>query len=287
MEFRQVEHFLAVVRSGSFTGAAQEAHVVQSALSASIRKLEADLGAQLFERTTRKVMLTAAGRALLPVAHRLAADVVAARSEVAAVMGMARGAVSIGTIQTLTVVDLPAQLGTFRTAYPGIRIHVRDGMVSNLADSVRSGELDLAYLAVDGPLAADLVGFARWSEDLVLVSYPGHRLQGRRTVVLAELDDEPFVDFSGSGMQTMVRRRFTDAGLRHNRVCEATHVPLLIALVAAGLGVTVMPRPVAERSGLPFASIEQADFSRGIHLVGRQRELTNVAARVLLDHLTG
>lgn len=287
MEFRQVEHFLAVVRSGSFTGAAQEAHVVQSALSASIRKLEADLGAQLFERTTRKVLLTAAGRALLPVAHRLAADVVAARSEVSAVTGMARGTVSIGTIQTLTVVDLPVELGTFRTSYPGIQIHVRDGMVPNLADAVRNGELDLAYLAVDGPLAPDLVGFAQWSEDLVLLAYPGHRLEHVSRIRLAELDNEPFVDFSGSGMQTMIGRRFADAGLRRNRVCEATHVPLLIALVAAGLGVTVLPQPVAERSGLPFAWIEQANFARTIHLVGRRRELTNVAARVLLDHLTG
>ncbi|MBN9747578.1 hypothetical protein DMP23_41880 [Amycolatopsis sp. A1MSW2902] len=105
MELRQVEHFLAVVRHGNFTRAAQDVHVVQSALSASIRKLEADLGAELFDRTTRRVTLTPAGEALLPLARQIAADVDSARGEVAAVTGLARGRVSIGTIQTLTVID--------------------------------------------------------------------------------------------------------------------------------------------------------------------------------------
>lgn len=145
MELRQVEHFLAVARNGSFTVAAQDAHIVQSALSASIRKLEAELGAPLFERTTRQVMLTEAGRALLPAANRLVADVVAARGEVSAVVGLSRGRVSIGTIQALSVIDLPSQLGVFQKRHPGIQIHVRDGTVPELTAAVHNGELDLAY----------------------------------------------------------------------------------------------------------------------------------------------
>jgi DNA-binding transcriptional LysR family regulator len=285
MELRQVEHFLAVVRCGSFTAAAQEVHVVQSALSASIRKLEAELGTPLFERTTRRVALTEAGRALLPLAHRIVADVVAARGEMAAVTGLTSGRVSIGTIQTLSVVDLPAKLGDFRVRCPGIRIHVRDGTVPDLAAAVASGELDLSFLAGDGPLADELFGFGQWSQQLVLLCHPGHRLERRRRVRLAELDDEPFLDFSGSGIQAMVARRFADAGLRQNRVCEATHMPLLVELVSAGLGVTIVPQPVAEKSGLPFARLEQPSFSRAIHLAGRGPTPTNPAARALLAHL--
>jgi DNA-binding transcriptional LysR family regulator len=285
MELRQIEHFLAVVQTGSFTGAAQRAHIVQSALSASIRKLEAELGTQLFERTTRRVALTEAGRALLPSAHRIAADVVAARGEVSAVAGLSRGRVSIGTIQALMVVNLPVKLGEFRLRYPGVRIHVRDGTVPGLATAVGNGELDLSFLAGDEPLPDELHSFAHWSQNLVLLSYPGHRLDRRRRIRLTELDDEPFVDFSGSGIQAMTARRFATAGIRHNRVCEATHMPLLVELVAAGLGITIVPQPVAEKSGLPFARIEQPGFSRAIHLTGRGPELTNPAARALLDHL--
>ncbi|MCI2421715.1 LysR family transcriptional regulator [Saccharopolyspora sp. K220] len=287
MELRQFEHFLAVARNGSFTAAAQDAHIVQSALSASIRKLEAELGAPLFERTTRRVMLTEAGRALLPVANRLVADVVAAHGEVSAVVGLSRGRVSIGTIQALSIIDLPSELGVFQKRHPGIQIHVRDGTAPELAAAVRNGELDLAYLAADGPPAPDLACFVQWQQRLVLVTYPGHRLEHRRLVRLEEIDDEPFVDFVGSGMQEMVRRRFADAGLRHNPVCDATHVPLLVDLVAAGLGVTIIPQAVAERAGLPFAKIERVDFNRTVYLAGRLSEMTNPAARVLLEHLTG
>ncbi|WP_326568842.1 LysR family transcriptional regulator [Amycolatopsis rhabdoformis] len=285
MELRQVEHFLAVVRCGSFTAAAQEVHVVQSALSASIRKLEGELGTPLFERTTRRVELTEAGRALVPAAHRIVADVVAARGEVAAVAGLSSGRVSIGTIQTLTVVDLPAKLGVFRTRYPGVRIQVREGLVPDLAVAVARGELDLSFLAGEEPLAGELTGFAEWTQHLVLLCHSAHRLARRRRVRLAELDDEPFLDFSGSGIQAMVARRFADAGLRHNRVCEATHMPLLVDLIAAGLGVSIVPEPVAERSGLPFARLEQPAFSRSIHLAGRGPAPTNPAARALLAHL--
>jgi DNA-binding transcriptional LysR family regulator len=285
MELRQFEHFLAVARDGSFTAAARRIHIVQSALSASIRRLEAELGAQLFERTTRRVILTEAGRALLPVAHRLVADVDTARGEVAAVTGLARGRVSIGTIQTLTVVDLPKELGVFRGTYPGIQVHVRDGTVPGLVTAVTAGELDLAFLAADGRLPAELVCFAQWRQLLVLVTYPGHRLADRRRVRLAEIDDEPLVEYTGSVMRDMVVRRFTDNGVRLNPVCGATHVPLLVDLVAAGLGVSVVPKSVAERAGLPFAEIEDIDFSRTIYLAGRRTDLANPAARALLTHL--
>ncbi len=286
MELRQIEHFLAVVRCSGFTSAAQEVHIVQSALSASVRKLEADLGAPLFERTSRGVLLTEAGRALLPVAHRMVADADAARGEVAAVLGLARGRVSIGTIQALTMVDLPRELGEFRRRHEGVQIHVRDGLVPALAAAVADGSLDLAYLAADGPLPADLAVFATWRQKLVLVTHPGHRLAGRKRVDLSELDGEPFVDLSGSGMQEMVRRRFADAGLRLNPVCEATHIPLLLELVAAGLGVTVVPQRVAERAGLPHATVAKADLTRTIYLAGRSPVPSNPAARALLAHLT-
>ncbi|MCR6487510.1 LysR family transcriptional regulator [Amycolatopsis sp. OK19-0408] len=285
MELRQVEHFLAVVRTGSFTAAAHDVHVVQSALSASVRKLERELGTPLFDRTTRRVALTEAGRALLPLAHRIVADVVAARGEVAAVAGLTRGRVSIGTIQTLTVVDLPAKLREFRVRYPGVRIHVRESTVPDLLAGVGDGALDLSFVAGADPLPGELVSFAKWGQDLVLLGHPGHRLAHRRRIRLAELDDEPFVEFSGSGIQAMVAARFAEAGVRQNRVCEATHMPLLVELVAAGLGISIVPRPVAEHAGLPWARVERPGLNRAIHLVGRGAVPANPAARELLAHL--
>ncbi|MEV6279457.1 LysR family transcriptional regulator [Nocardia sp. NPDC051832] len=285
MELRQVEHFLAVARAGSFTAAAAHVHVVQSALSASIRKLETELGAPLFERTTRRVMLTEAGRALLPLAQRILADVEAARDEVAAVSELTRGRVAIGTIQTLTVIDLPGQLGRFRQHYPGIHLHVRDGTVPALAAAVTAGDLDLSFLAGVEPLAGGLISFSHWTQELVLVCPAGHRLGKRRRIRLPELEHEPFLVFRRSGIQALLERECAAAGVALNPVCEATHVPLLFELVAAGLGVTVLPRPVAERSGLPFTEFDHPGFQREIHLAGREQTPSNPAARALLAHL--
>lgn len=286
MELRQLEHFLAVARHGSFTAAAREVRLVQSALSTSIRKLEHEVGAPLFERTTRRVVLTEAGEALLPVARRVQADVVTARDAISAVTDLSSGGVSIGTIQTLTVVDLPDELSVFRLRYPGVRIHVRDGTVPGLLAAVAGGELDLSFVAVGGPLPDGVVSFARWSERLVLICAPGHRLARRRRVRLADVNAEPFVEFGESGLQVMIRRKFADAGVAQGVTCEANHVPLLLDLVAAGLGVTILPRPLAQRSGLPFATLEEPELTREIHLIGRPPEPVNPAARALLAHLT-
>src|SRR5690349_8323190 len=122
MELRQLEHFVAVAEEGHFTRAARRVHIVQSGLSASVRALERELGAQLLTRTTRRVALTEAGRALLEEARRTLAAAAAAREAVAAVQGVLRGRIAVGTLQASVAVDLPAALGRFHAAHPGVEI---------------------------------------------------------------------------------------------------------------------------------------------------------------------
>lgn len=138
MEMRQLRHFVAVVTEGTFTAAARSELIVQSALSTSIRNLERELGADLFDRTGRRVVLTEAGRALLPQARSLLAGADAARDAVAAVAGLTTGRVSIGTIQTLTCVDLPTELEAFHRRLPGIQVSVRDAPVDELYAALRA-----------------------------------------------------------------------------------------------------------------------------------------------------
>jgi DNA-binding transcriptional LysR family regulator len=153
---------------------------VQPALSASVRNLERELGAGLFDRTGRRVVLTEAGRALLPQARALLAGAEEARQAVAAVTGLAVGRVAIGTIQTLTCVDLPAELATFHRRFPGVQVSVRDAPVGELAEALRAGELDLAHLVPDaGTLPEGLTPYASWEEELVLITAPGPPRRGR------------------------------------------------------------------------------------------------------------
>ncbi|NUO42292.1 MAG: LysR family transcriptional regulator [Streptomyces sp.] len=289
MEMRQLRHFMAVVTEGGFTAAARAELIVQSALSTSIRNLERELGADLFDRTGRRVVLTEAGRALLPQARALLAGAEAARDAVAAVAGLAAGRVAIGTIQTLTCVDLPAELAAFHQGFPGIQVSVRDATVSELTEALRAGELDLAYLAPDArELPEGLTAYATWHEELVLITAPGHPLARAGRTLIKDLAEEPFVDFrAGTGLETAVRRLAAHCGLERRITCDVTQAGLLVELVRAGIGVAFVPRPIGERAGLPCVEIRQPEPGRTVVLAGRGPRPRNPAAGALLGHLTG
>ncbi|WP_055700012.1 LysR family transcriptional regulator [Streptomyces silaceus] len=289
MEIRQLRHFMAVVEEGGFTAAARAELIVQSALSTSVRNLERELGADLFDRTGRRVVLTEAGRALLPQARALLAGAVAAKEAVAAVAGLATGRVSIGTIQTLTCVDLPAELAAFHREFPGVQVSVKDATVGELTEALRAGELDLAYLAPDGPGLPDgLSAFATWHEELVLITAPGHPLAAAGRTLVRDLADEAFIDFrAGTGLESAVRRLAAHCRLERRITCDVTQIRLLVDLVRAGIGVAFVPRPIGEEAGLPCVRIRQPEPGRTVVLAGRAPRPRNPAAVALLDHLTG
>lgn len=286
MELRQLEHFLAVAEHGTFTAAAREVRIVQSALSTSIRNLENELGARLFERTTRRVLVTEAGRALLPAARRMLADTEAAREAVAAVAGAQSGHVTVGTIQTLGHVDLPAELARFHRRFPGIRIHVRDTVMEELIEALRVGELDLSYLVLDGPPPRGLMVHAEHHDDLVVIAGPEHRFAGRARVSLAEVSHEPLVDFGPRTLLSIrVRRMFADHGLTAEVMCESTQLDFQFGLVRHGLGVAIMTRGRAESAGLQYATLVAPRSKWVVSLCSRGPEPVNPAAAALLEHL--
>ncbi|MFE7576552.1 LysR family transcriptional regulator [Streptomyces sp. NPDC057521] len=289
MEIRQLRHFMAVITHGSFTAAARAELIVQSALSTSVRNLERELGAELFDRTGRRVVLTEAGRALLPAARTVLAGTDAARDAVAAVSGLAGGRVRVGTIQTLTCVDLAAELAAFHRLWPGVQISLREATTPELVAAVRAGELDLAYLAPDtAELPEGIAAFATWHEDLVLITAPGHPLAKAGRTLIKDLADEPFVDFrAGTGLETAVRRLAAHCGLERRITCDVTQIRLLVDLVRAGIGVAIVPRRIGEDAGLPCVAIRQPDPGRTVLLVGRAPRPRNPAAEALLGQLCG
>ncbi|MGW2160087.1 LysR family transcriptional regulator [Nonomuraea sp. NPDC001699] len=287
MELRQLSHFLAVARRRSFTLAAHDVNVVQSSLSASIRQLERELGATLFDRTTRRVELSPAGRALLPIARHILADARAAKAEISAVQGLLRGQVALGTIQMLTWIDLPEVLARFTKAYPGVEISLLEAPVDEMIEALRSGELDLAYLAcgVD-ELPAALTVIDSDTEPLAVAAGPGHPLAGQPGVRLADLEAEPFVEFqAGTGLQTVVDRLCHDAGLKRRIVLRTTQLELLASLVRHGLGLAVLPVGVAHQAGLRAVPIIGNTADRTVALVTRAGHDSNPAVRALLDLL--
>jgi DNA-binding transcriptional LysR family regulator len=146
MELQQMRYVVAVAETSNFTRAAEQCLVVQSALSHQIARLERELGAKLFDRTSRRVRLTPAGEAFLPAARQALDAAERARAEVAAAAGEIRGRLAIGAIPTVAAVDLPAALKQFHLRHRQVRISLRSGASEDLIEGVRQGTLDAAFL---------------------------------------------------------------------------------------------------------------------------------------------
>ncbi|WP_216897812.1 LysR family transcriptional regulator [Nocardia alni] len=254
MDLRQLNYFVAVSETGSFTGAARRMHVVQSGLSATIRALERELGAELFHRTTRRVDLTEAGQALLVDARRILASVEQARSTVDAVAGGVRGSVKFGIMHSLIAAEVLDALATFHRERPHVRLlpHTHPAGSAGLVQAVVDGEIDFAIAAPPPEqTAVDLVPLR--SERMVLICPPDHRLAARGRVRLEELIDEPFIDVPpGWGSRASTDRLCASLGLPRNVEIEVGDVATVVDLVRAGLGVALIaPTSAPPTTGLP------------------------------------
>ena len=256
MELRQLEHFVAVAQERHFTRAAEALTISQSGVSASVRALERELGAPLFVRHTRSVVLTPAGRALLAEARRTLASAAAAKNAVDAVQGVLSGTVSVGLEQCLGVVDVPALLARFRTAHPGVEIAVRQGGSARMLEDLAAHQLDMAFVATGGQEVDGVHLRPLSTEAMVLVCHAGHRLVGGGPVALEKLTGESFVDFSTDwGARAISDRAFAVAGLPHPVTLEVNDVHTLLALVGHGLGVALVPERIAAKKGFSHAVV--------------------------------
>ena len=243
MELRQLAHFVAVAEELHFTRAALRVHVVQSSLSASIHTLERELGVELFVRDSRRVALTPAGRALLPWARRALAAAEEGRDAVAGVLGVLRGDLRIGAIQTLGVIDLAALLVIFGRVHPAVTIRLSHDAAPVLARAVADAQLDIAF--IDGPTDPTRVTRIELGHDDLVLAVPADDPLARRASVRLDdpaLRERRFVDYrADSALRAQIDIACAAAGLARNTVCEAQNMQYLTELVQHALGVAVLP----------------------------------------------
>ncbi|MFF4615888.1 LysR family transcriptional regulator [Nonomuraea jabiensis] len=290
MELQQMRYVVAVAETANFTRAAERCRVVQSALSHQIARLERELGARLFDRTSRRVTLTPAGEAFLPAARQALDAAERARAEVAAASGELRGRLAIGAIPTVTAVDLPSALKTFHVRHPQVRITLRVGASDELAEQVRQGALDIAFLGLPPSVRPKGVrGLALARGELVAVVAPGHPLAdpsaGDTGVDLRRLADEVFVDFpAGTAARAQSDEAFAAAGVSREVAFEITNADLMARLVRLGLGVAMMPAAFApELPGVHVVELRDPP-TRVEHLIW-SRLRPSPAAAAFLDVL--
>ncbi|MBU9169907.1 LysR family transcriptional regulator [Burkholderia gladioli] len=248
MELRQLRHFIAVAEEANFTRAAERCHIVQSALSTSIRLLEEELGAKLLVRTTRRVSLSAAGAVFLDSARRALDILDRAGLEVADITSVRRGKLSIGTVQSLPqFLELPGLLSRFYQAHPGVEVRLVQGGALELNEKVGARELDLAILPIEERnerLESHIIA----CDEMVLACGRDHPLASAGSVPLARLTREAFVDFvPGQGTRRLVDRGFAEAGLQRRVAFEIGDLDTLLDLVCQGLGIALLPEDIVVR----------------------------------------
>lgn len=286
MDSRQLRHFVAVAETLNYHRAAEQLHMSQPPLSASIRKLEEQLGVQLFERTRRGTALTAAGTAALEDARRaLFHTEQFGRVATATARGEA-GSLRIGFVGSATYALMPQVMPVFRARFPEVQLVLAESTTRRLLEDVQQGLLDAALLRF--PLVrahgAQLLPVER---DRFVAALPvTHRLARRRRIALEELRDEPFVMFGAEavpGLHAMALLACQKAGFVPRVQQEAVQVQTVVSLVESGLGVALVPSVAARHAtrSLAFRPLQGpgAETEIGLALAWRAERETPAARR--------
>lgn len=279
MELHRLTYFAAVVRHGGFTRAAVHLRIAQPAISAQVRRLEAELGVTLLRRTTRRVELTHAGELVLARAHRVLDEVAALHDEAARLAGVLTGEVRLGAIEAVGPVRLPAALAAFHRSYPGVSLVLRSGRRTELLADLDADRIDLALAPTPVPEA--YAAHVLHDEELVLVTAPGRRVR------LDDLADEPFACLpAGSGLRALLDDACGRAGFVPRVQFEASNLGRVRELAAHGLGVALMARSAAEGPGDAVAvHAVTPEIRRSVALIHRSDRTLGAAAKVLREFL--
>jgi LysR family cyn operon transcriptional activator len=242
MELRHLRYFSAVADTLHFGRAARRIHVSQPTLSQQIRQLEEELGAPLFERARSGVRLTQAGELFRTYASRALEDVDAGRMAVGALRGLTTGALRVGYPPSMRGVVVPALAAVLRR-HPGLALSAEEALVRRVERRLADGKLDvgLGYSPARSP---DLDAEPVFDSRLALVVARGHPLAGAESVGLRQLTEEPFALLSrGSRVRTRVDAWFDAMRFAPHLALESNAVATVLAIVRAGLAVTVLPEP--------------------------------------------
>jgi DNA-binding transcriptional LysR family regulator len=284
MELYQLQYFLEAARQRNFTRAAAKLHLAQAALSEQIRKLEDEFQTPLFQRGRRESVLTAAGEMLAVHAESLLRQADAARVAVSEVIGLRGGRLTIGAIPSISAGLLPGAIATFRQRCPQVELVLAEGTSAEVAEWVEAGRVELGIVqspTAEGAFTERIL----MTERFVLVVPNTHPLAGRRVIDLKAFATEPFVFFKGRArMSALAACR--SAGFEPRLACESGELETVRALVAAGLGVALLPELAARRARPECAllRVRRPKVERQLSLI-RKRGHTASNAAVAFEKL--
>ncbi len=283
MELRQLRYLDAVARRRSFTQAALDLHIAQSALSQQVGRLERELGVELLRRTTRRVDVTEAGELVLARGRRVLAEIDGVRADVDALQGLVRGTLRLGGVPPIGPAHPAGLIADFTRAHPGVAVTVREDVAFSLLGQLRDGDLDLVMALVEPDAFDGLEGVRLLDEELVVIAAPDHPLARVRRVRVERLAGEALVT---AGAGSALREALLALVPSGRVVAEVNELETVRELTARGLGVTLMPRSVVASHGdrlaiRPLSPRHTLPFS----LVWRAGERPTPAAQAFREHV--
>ena len=285
MEIHQLQYFVAVAEEASFTRAAARVHVAQPGVSAQVRRLEAELGQQLLDRSGRSVTLTEVGAAVLPFARTALDALDGARLAVDQLAGLVRGQVAVGMVSGCALTVVPELLADFHRRYPGVTIALAEDGSDRLLELLRDGTLDLALIGAAGPATEGVQTAVVVDDGLVAAVSPEDPLAVQRSVTVADLRDQPLVSLPrGTGVRTALDAACADAGFTPRIVLEASALPMVAQLAERGLGVAILPASAAPDGALRALPIGEPQLRSRLELAWNPSAAHSPAARALIEH---
>jgi len=288
VELRQLEYFVAVAEEANFTRAAARVHISQSGVSAQIRALERELGAELIDRSGGTATLTTAGQAALTQARATLSAADSVRQCVDDVAGLLRGSLRVGMVTACTVPQLFDALARFHSAHPGVELALQEGNSDRLVADVRAGELDIALVGVAARAPDGLESMVVIDERIVAAVPPQHPLAAQDEATLAQVCEHPIIALPpGTGIRAVFDRDCAGVGLAPSIALQGTAPDAVADLAARGLGVAILSASMTKSYDDKLVAVDLTDSHTAalLALVWRARmnpalaELVSVATR--------
>lgn len=285
---RQLEAFAAVTDARGFSAAAQRLGLTPQAVSQLVGELESVLGFRLFDRTTRRVALTSAGRDFLGAAHAVLSHVRSAEAAALDLRNLATGTVRLGAPQVLAAEAVPAAIRDFSAVRPRVSVHIRDLPVDGLTDAVIGGDVDLA-VGPDRPVDPDVRVLRLFDSAWVLWCAPSFPLAGRRRVTWADLRAHPLVAAGRDHEHSVAQmHRAAPSAVRIEPLAVVDSMSTALGIAAQGLAATLAPDYVgamAVRMGLTMRRVHDPEVMRTVCLYLPRRRPVSPAVEGLATHL--
>jgi LysR family transcriptional regulator, hydrogen peroxide-inducible genes activator len=291
MEMHQLRYFVAIARTGTFSRAAVQCRVAQPSLSQQIQKLESEVGDRLFERTRRQAILTPAGTLFLPHALSILETAEQGRKAISEMSGQVRGKVLLGALPTIAPYFLPEVIRLFREKYRGVELVLHEAATLQLLRGLEENEFDLALIS-DAASNPRIRIENLFSEELLLCLPPDHPLVHQKLVVAGDLQQERFILMQEGHCLGAQAQRFCESkGLHPQISCRSAQIATVLAMVQAGLGISLIPEMARDRGhdrNIVFRSLDGVRPRRSLTLaISRQRKLSRCAlelAKLIRDH---